>query len=160
MPHGLPRQRMRAPLVHLPSDEVLGIRSPVPEDAPRLATLMLSSFLGTVDYEGENEDDAIAQVRSTLNGSSGAFNWSCSRVVERGAILASATLVTRWENLPFIVFTMTAPAFKRTGLARACMLDAMRALAGAGETEVRLVVTLANTPALALYESLGFIAER
>jgi len=121
---------------------------------------MLSSYLGTVDYEGENEADALTQVHNTLNGSVGPFNWLCSRVVDRGGTLASATLVSRWEDRPFIAFTMTAPAFKRTGLARASMLDAMRALAGAGEMEVRLMVTLANTPAIALYESLGFTAER
>jgi len=139
---------------------VPGLRAPVPEDAPQLATLMLNAYRGTVDYEGENEDGAIAEVQKTLRGSAGPFDWLCSRVVEREGILASAALVTRWQDRPFIAFTMTAAAFKRNGLAWACMLDAMRALAASGETEARLMVRIANTPAVALYESLGFVAEK
>jgi ribosomal protein S18 acetylase RimI-like enzyme len=35
----------------------------------------------------------------------------------------------------------------------------MSALQSGGESEIRLVVTLANSPAVALYAKLGFTAE-
>ncbi len=69
---------------------------------------------------------------------------------------AAATLVTRVKGEPFVAFSMTAPAWKRRGLARAGLVRAMNRLREAGETQVSLVVTRANEPAVRLYESLGF----
>jgi ribosomal protein S18 acetylase RimI-like enzyme len=150
---------MCAQLVDLPSFESNDMRCPVESDIPALAKLMLEAYLDTVDYEGEDEDDALVQVRKTVSGQSGPFNWQASRVIERQSVIACAVLVTRWQDKPFVAFTMTHPDFKRMGLARACMLSAMHSLATAGEKEIRLMVTLANTGAVALYRSLGFQME-
>jgi ribosomal protein S18 acetylase RimI-like enzyme len=51
---------------------------------------------------------------------------------------------------------MTAPSHKRQGIARAGMQQAIAALAARGATQVQLIVTRANTPAVRLYGSLGF----
>ena len=159
MPHGHPRQLMRATLVEVPYPATSGLRPPTEADMQPLASLMYRAYRGTIDYEGESEADALVEVQKTFAGNYGTFVPSCSVVAERGGRLVSACLVTRWEDRPFVAFSMTDADFKRNGLARACMAAAMSRLHGAGEHEVRLVVTLANSPALNLYRSLGFEAE-
>ena len=117
---------------------------------------MLSAFEGTVDYEGEEQEDALAEVQSTLNGSHGPFLENFSHVVEREGRLASSVLITRWCGDPFVAFTMTGAPYKRSGLAKQGMLRAMRLLHAARESRLRLLVTVANREAVALYRSLGF----
>lgn len=149
---------MRAPLIERATPVVDGLRATTAHDVPALATLLLAGYRGTVDYEGEDAAAALVEIQRTFAGEYGEFVPTCSRVVERDGALRSATLVTRWEARPFITFTVTDPSYQRTGLARACLVSAMQGLRAAGESEVRLAVTLANEPALRLYESLGFIA--
>lgn len=84
----------------------------------------------------------------------------CSKVVARADALLSATLITRFQDRPFVAFTFTDPEFAGQGLARECMRAAMAELAAQGERELRLVVTLANTRAVELYTRLGFEFER
>lgn len=55
---------------------------------------------------------------------------------------------------------MTAPQFQKQGLAKACLLAAMASLHSAGHEKISLVVTLANTHAHRLYESLDFVPGR
>lgn len=150
---------MRAPLAGTPAPAVAGLRAPIAVDVAELGALLFAAYRGTVDDEGESEAAARAEIEKTYAGEYGAFVPGCSRVVERDGRLVSATLITRWQGRPFVAFSVTDPACKRTGLARACMVAAMQCLRAAGETELRLVVTLANTPALSLYNSLGFIPE-
>jgi GNAT superfamily N-acetyltransferase len=159
MPHGLPRSYMHAVLREMPCPSEAGLRIPTPADVGQLASLMLDAYIGTVDYEGEDDQGALMQVHKTIAGESGSFSWTCSRVIERRSILAAAVLITRWESRPFVAFTMTRPEFKRLGLARVCMVNAMQALVAQGEHEVRLMVTLENTAAIALYQTLGFRRE-
>jgi ribosomal protein S18 acetylase RimI-like enzyme len=54
---------------------------------------------------------------------------------------------------------MTHEDHRSLGLGRTCMVSAMQELFAAGEFELRLVVTLANMPAVNLYKSLGFVVE-
>jgi GNAT superfamily N-acetyltransferase len=159
MSKGLPRSYMRAALAAHQRPKVTGMRSPVESDCPKLAKLMCAAYRGTIDDEGENEDVALVEVRKTFAGEYGAFVPHCSKVVAPSQELLHATLVTKWEGRPFIAFSMTEPNAKRTGLARACLVNAMQDLRIQGESELRLVVTLANLPALSLYESLGFVVQ-
>ncbi len=101
----------------------------------------------------------VEEVRKTFAGGYGPFMWSASRVIERGGMLVSAALLTRWQDRPFVAFSMTRAEFKRQGLARACLESAVQALLRAGEQELRLVSTVANAPAMALYKSLGFVVQ-
>jgi ribosomal protein S18 acetylase RimI-like enzyme len=150
---------MRATLGEMPFPAIAGLRPPSDADVQRLASLMYSANRGTVDDEGESEADALVEVQKTFAGAYGSFVPSCAAVVERNGRLLSATLVTRWQDRPFVAFSMTEPSSKRTGLARACMMTAMSRLHAAGERELSLVVTLANLPAFNLYSSLGFVME-
>ena len=150
---------MHAVLAPSPRVLIAGLRAPTPADADALARLMLAAYAGGVDDEGEDEAAARVEVRKTFGGDYGAFDPASSQLVTRADELLHATLITRWQGRPFVAFAMTAPAAQRAGLARACLVSAMQDLRAQGETELRLVVTLANLPARSLYESLGFVVE-
>jgi RimJ/RimL family protein N-acetyltransferase len=85
--------------------------------------------------------------------------WDASEVIERAGRVVAATLITRWQGLPFVAFTLTAPNHQGRGLARAGLLRSINRLAAAEETVLRLVVTQGNAPAERLYERLGFRPE-
>lgn len=153
------RGRMRALLCPITAPVIVGMRRPTQADERALAALMMRAYVGTIDYEGEDEADALAEIRDTLSGGRGPFLWSASNVIEREGVLASATLVIRWHNQPLVAFTMTDARFKRQGLGRACMLSTMRQLHAAGESELHLFVTLANDEAVGLYRSLDLVLQ-
>lgn len=133
-----------------------GARSVQRTDADSLARLMLEAYRGTVDDSGETLDDARAEVAKTLDGGYGRFDFDASEVIERGAEIVSCTMVTHYEGLPMIAFSLTLPEWRRQGLARAGLRRTMNRLAQAGHQRVQLAVTSGNTPAERLYESLGF----
>lgn len=146
---------------------LLGARTPVSADAPALARLMLDAYAGTTDDSGESLEDAQNEVAKLFAGDFGAFDAAVSLVVQRDSTLASATLVTRSKGTmggpsgvgeAFLAFSMTAPTFKRLGLARAGLTTVMARLRDRGEHRLHLVVTRANHPAVTLYQSLGFVA--
>ena len=119
---------------------------------------MLAAYRGTTDDSGETADDAVAEVTRLMDGAYGQFCPEESEVIERNDRLVSATLVTQFDEMPLIAFSMTAPDWKRRGLARAGLLRSISRLHAAGHPSVRLVVTKGNAPAEQLYESLGFVA--
>lgn len=159
MSQPLRRATLRASLQDFPAPPAEGLRCPAAHDIDALGELMYRAYVGTIDHHGESRDDAVAEVRRTFAGAYGSFDPEHSSVAERAGRLVSATLVTRWQSRPFVAFTMTDPAFGRQGLARATLERTMHLLHQDGETELRLVVTLGNEPALRLYESLSFTVE-
>lgn len=147
----------------LPSDA----RSPSAADASQLARLMLDAYAGTTDDSGESLEDAHGEIAKLFAGDFGAFDAPASLVLCREGVIASATLITRNLGVmgrpvgvgePFLAFSMTAPRFKRQGLARAGLVCVMTRLRDRGEPRLHLVVTRANAPAVRLYQSLGFVA--
>jgi ribosomal protein S18 acetylase RimI-like enzyme len=141
-----------------------GVRPFTADDAEPLARLMLESYRGSVDDSGETLDDARQAVAALIKGEFGTVDWSASVLVEREGVIASATIVTRDRVAPppltageaFLAFSMTAPAWKRQGLARAGLTHVIELLRQRGEPRLHLVVTRTNTPAVALYRTLGF----
>ena len=150
------RAFMRVELVDSVPGSRPGIRAFVAADESDLGALMYRAYVETVDYEGETLEQAVAEVRKTICGEYGEFVPTCSKVGVRAGNLMCATLITRFQERPFVAFTFTHPAVTRQGLARECMQAAMAELYAQGERELRLVVTLANAPAINLYTSLGF----
>ena len=153
------RFMLSAPVVSRPVPADPLARAPRPEDADALAALMVEAYRGTIDDEGETPDDAREAVQDLFDGDFGALQWAVSEVTERDGCLVAATLITHWQDRPFVAFTMTAPGHQRLGLARAGLVRVCNRLAAAGETVLRLMVTQGNTRAEALYESLGFQPE-
>lgn len=134
-------------------------RPPTPDDAEELAQLMHEAYADTIDDEGETLDETRAVVRQWMDGEFGTPLWAVSEVTARAGRLVSATLLTIWEERPFVAFMLTAPRHQGRGLARAGLLRAINRLAAGDETVVRLVVTQGNAPAERLYERLGFRPE-
>jgi len=140
-------------------------RPPAPSDADALAQLMLDAYRGTTDDSGESIDDARAEVAKLLGGAFGPLDAAVSLVIPSGLAagsLDSATILTRDATRiapgeAFLAFSMTAPHAKRLGLARAGLLHAIHILRARAEPRLHLVVTRANTPAVRLYQSLGFV---
>jgi ribosomal protein S18 acetylase RimI-like enzyme len=147
---------MRARLDALPPAPTHALRPPTPADVEALGALLYQAYLGTVDYAGESEADAVREVQRTFAGDYGEFLPAFSRLAEHDDGPVSAALITRLKGAPFLAFSVTHPRHQRTGLARASLLSAMHALCAAGERELQLVVTLANTTAVRLYQRLGF----
>jgi len=135
------------------------VRAPTPGDAPAIAELMLAAYRGTIDDEGETPEETLDVVRRLFAGEFGVVLWNISEVTVRAGRLAAATICTVWQGRPFVAFMVTAPEFKRQGLARAGLTRAINRLAAAGDPLLRLVVTAGNTQAETLYASLGFVAE-
>ena len=133
-----------------------GIVSVAAMDAEALAHLMLDAYRGTVDDDGETIDDARAEIGRLFAGEFGILDEDASGVVRVEDGIVAATLITRYEDAPFLAFSMTAPAWQRRGYARAGIERAMARLAARGETVLSLVVTRANEPATRLYERIGF----
>lgn len=133
-----------------------GARAVRREDAESLARLMLEAYRGTVDDGGETLDDARSEVAKTLDGGYGRFDFDASEVIERGGEIVAGTIVTHYEGLPMVAFSLTLPAWRRQGLARGGLRRAMARLASAGYERVQLAVTCGNMPAEHLYGSLGF----
>lgn len=128
-------------------------------DTEPLAHLMLDSYHGTIDDQGETIIEARSEVAKLFANEYGVFDRDTSIVCEAADHLASATIITRIRNIPFVAFSMTAPSHKRQGLARAGLTRVMKSLAERREHKLRLMVTKGNTPAETLYTSLGFVAE-
>lgn len=152
------RLRMRSRLdtaLPIPDDPLS--RPVTSDDRIPLASLMLAAYRGTVDDAGEGPAEVAAEVAKLFDGTYGRFDTACSEVVIRDGAVVNATLVTEFQGGAMIAFSMTAPEWKRRGLARAGLLRVMARLRQAGREEVDLAVTAANTPARVLYESLGFV---
>ena len=129
-------------------------------DVHALAQLMLEAYQGTIDYEGETLEDAISEVKGTINGKYGTFLQKCSFIIENNGKAISATIVTWMDamNMPLLAFSMTLPLCKNRGMTTFLLKKTMNALVGEGYKELYLVVTEANIPAKHLYEKLGFTA--
>ncbi|MBB6097240.1 ribosomal protein S18 acetylase RimI-like enzyme [Deinobacterium chartae] len=153
------RIAMRLALTPQPADSVLPVRPLRADDVPALGELMYAAYLNTVDYEpGSTAADAAFEVQRTLDGAYGRFLEAASFVAEADGRPVAAVLTTDWPPFerPLIAFMLTHPDYQRRGLARSLMNRVMNALLELGYPEVSLVVTVANTPALTLYQKMGF----
>ncbi|SOC13872.1 GNAT family N-acetyltransferase [Rhodobacter maris] len=68
---------------------------------------------------------------------------------------AGAAFIALHERTAMLHALTVLPEYRRAGLARAIMAEAARWAAEAGAEDLSLVVTRANVPANALYQSLG-----
>jgi GNAT superfamily N-acetyltransferase len=144
----------RATMVTAP----LSWRQPTPADVTTLGALMLDAYRGTIDYDGESLDDAIAEVASYFDGESTPL-LDCSVVAFDGEDAVSACLVTLAKDEPMVSYVYTAAAWKERGLASALLQLSLNAVAKSGYPTLSLWVTVGNTPAEHIYTKLGFVAE-
>lgn len=148
------RSRFVIELSGMPREPAIGedFRHPSESDLEALAHLMLEAYRDTIDYDGEDLDDARAEISSYFEGEPVLEH---SFVAEVGGDLASAVLVSTFEGSPFISYVMTLPEHKNQGWGRRLVEVAMASLANAGEREVVFYITDGNLPSEAVFRSLG-----
>jgi GNAT superfamily N-acetyltransferase len=152
------RVKMKLALKEQEVEESWKCRNISAKDTRALGMLMLESYRGTIDYEGETEEDAISEIRETISGKYGPLLEQCSSLIEENGEAVSACIVT-WsekENLPLLAFSMTHPDFKNQGMAAFLLKKSISALLAQGYKELYLVVTDGNVEAQHLYEKMGF----
>lgn len=127
-------------------------------DTHILGSLMLNAYKGTIDYAGENIEDAISEIQASLNGKYGPFMDKCSFLIERDGKVISASIITWFDEVkkPLLAFSMTHPNFKNQGFGTYLLKKSINALLDDGNHELYLVVTDGNMPAQHLFEKMGF----
>ena len=135
------------------------LRHPTSQDEAALAALMLDAYRGTIDYDGETLEDALAEVRRYFADPDLPALLDCSWVYETGDALACACLVSLWRarQAPLIAYIMTAAAWKGHALAGSLLAGSLDCLAPNGYAQVRAVITSGNLPSERLFTRLGFV---
>ncbi|NIA25563.1 MAG: GNAT family N-acetyltransferase [Gammaproteobacteria bacterium] len=106
--------------------------------------------------------EATDDIKASFEGEYGEYWYEASPIAEVDGRVVSAVMVVRtapWDDTPdcpFIIELFTARDYRRLGLARLLMRHCFAVVRGNGEIAVALRVAGDNTPARALYESLGF----
>jgi RimJ/RimL family protein N-acetyltransferase len=132
------------------------LRNPRPEDTELLAEVMLDAYRNTIDYEGETTDDALNEMEKYFAGAWGPPLPDCSWVYEASGTLLAASLVTLWDEEPFVAFIMTRAAWKGRGLASYVLRQSLLSVQDCGYREVRAVITEGNTPSERAFARFGF----
>lgn len=136
----------------------LRIRTVTPADLVPLARLMLDAYIGTIDYEDEDLDDAMEEVRSFLDDDVSLLDRSY--LAEDDGEIVSAVLVSLSDGRPFIGYVMTLPSHKKRGLARLLITHLLERLADDGHETVVFYITEGNTPSERLFRSVGAVHVR
>jgi GNAT superfamily N-acetyltransferase len=138
--------------------EYRNIRRISKDDIPSLGSLMLNSYKGTIDYEGETLEDAISEIQTTLNGKYGTFLEDCSFLAENNENAISAIIITWFEEIrnPLLSFLITHPKYRNQGLGTYLLKKSINALMDNGYHELYLAVTDGNRPAQHLFKKVGF----
>lgn len=130
----------------------LAVRTVVPTDLDGLSGLMLDAYRGTIDFEDETYEDAVAEVGTFLDGDPLLEH---SYLAVDGEEVASAVLVSEYDGQPFIGYVMTRPRYKSQRLARHLVRLAMASLGDEGHTRIALYITEGNTPSERLFAGVG-----
>ena len=118
----------------------------------RLATLLLASYRGTVDDEGEDHDDALAAVDLYLEV---ALVDHALALVDQDEPVALC-FVSVVGGVHYIDPILVAPDRKGRGLGRDFVLWSLHRLRAAGIDEVGAAITDGNVPSERLFVGLGF----
>lgn len=134
------------------------VRNPTESDVPELAELMLDSYQGTVDYDGETIQEATSEVKSYFERIDPTAMLPCSLVALSEGHIVSACLVSKWEKRPepLISYIMTKGNFKGQGLGKALVRRSLHSIRDAGYDGACGFVTEGNTPSERLLVGLGF----
>jgi len=132
------------------------VRSVSAFDREALAELMLAAYVGTIDYEGEDLDDATDEVTAFLSTAPSLHH---SMIAQIGDDVVSAALVGQADGLPLIRSVMTRAGHTSRGLGRLVVASALEVLASDGHQTVGLFITDGNTPSERLFRSLGAVRQ-
>lgn len=132
--------------------------NPSVDDKPILADLMLDSYRGTIDYDGETIEDALNEVQSYFSGLADPASLESSWLAFIDDELVCASLVGFWRerNVPLIAYVMTASRWKGKRFATLAVSRSLQSLADKSHAEVRAVITQGNLPSERIFTLLGF----
>lgn len=122
-----------------------------------IAEAMHNAYEGTIDDEGENLSQTLDELKRLFKGAYGPLMEEASYLVMDGKKVLSAILTCLYRGEPTITYTFTRKEAQRLGYATVLIAKAAEGLYENGYHSLFLYVTVENTPALRLYESLGFI---
>jgi RimJ/RimL family protein N-acetyltransferase len=129
------------------------VRRPTVEDRLALASPMMDAYVGTIDYNGETEEQAVEEV-------DGHFTMEAyldaSVVALFDEVIQSAVLVSRVLGVPLVEYVMTRVATKGQGLASALLDISIAAVWDSRAEELRAFITKGNTPSEKVFERVGF----
>lgn len=131
----------------------LEVRPPTPGDRLALADLMMSAYVGTIDYDGETHEQAVEEVDGALEHEA-LLNES--RIADRDGTIRSAVLVSLVDGDAFIGYVMTSSDDKKQGLASALLDLSVEAIWAAGYDQIRAFITEGNTPSEKVFTRAGF----
>jgi len=120
-------------------------------DNEDLAALLLASYGGTVDDEGEDLDDARTAIAHYL----GTAVRGPSVVALHGHRIVAIAFVVIVRGLHYVDPVAVAPEWKRNGIGRYVALAAIQRLP-ADSTAIGAVITDGNGPSERLFRGLGF----
>ena len=129
------------------------VRQPTVDDRLELAFLMMDAYVGTIDYDGETEDQALEEVDGYL-GKEALLDLSVVAILDDA--IQSAVLLSNVLGLPLVGYAMTRAAMKGQGLASALLDVAVTAVWESGAEELRAFITAGNTPSEKIFERTGF----
>jgi GNAT superfamily N-acetyltransferase len=133
----------------------LGAHAIVPAveaDPDALAALLLDAYRGTIDDDGEGEDDARAAIDHYL----GQLVPPYSVIVELDGRPVSLSFVVLVQGRHYIDPVATSAAHKRQGLGVEAVGTSLRRLNRDGVDEVGAVITDGNLASERLFARLGF----
>ena len=128
-------------------------------DADDLAAMMLDAYRGTIDYQGEDIEDARQEILGYFCGKSGGTDLrELSRVISQDDRPISACLSAKSDQrkYPLVAYSMTRNSYKGMGLARYLLATVLHELKSAGHLGVMAVITEGNIPSERLFGSAGF----
>ncbi len=146
------------PAGRLPSGFVM--RAPETGDTEQLGQLYFDSHVPGSDHKFAA--DAIQEVSSFFRGEFGDFWPVASGLIEHDGKVAAALLTVHrapWEDTPdcpFITDLFTDQKFRRQGLARGLLSRCLNQAARTVRPNVALRADTGNTPAVRLYQAMGF----
>lgn len=140
-----------------PSRLIEGCRALTKRDGALIGGLLFEAYRGTVDDGGETLQEAVKEGEKTVQGGYGPLLWNASFIVDIDGQARAMSVVTLYDEQPLLAFSATHPQHQRQGYARGLIEKTLHSLAEQGVHELNLAVTLDNTPALRLYQSMGFV---
>lgn len=143
-------------------------QSPPPSGSPPLrwrfySTFSHGQFARTIagTYQDSLDCPKLAGLRTVgdaiaTHKSMGVFTPRAWRLAVIDGRPAGVALVNNVQARGELVYMGVLPEFRRRGVARAMLVEAIRDTAAMGLPQIGTAVDLANTPAVRLYESAGF----
>jgi hypothetical protein len=134
------------------------LKNPSLADKNALAELMLDSYQGTIDYDGETIEDSITEIESYFSGPSDQKWLECSWLVFSKDELVCACLIDFWKkrNAPLIAYVMTSANWKGKHLAYSVVAHSLQSLVEKKQDKVLAVITDGNLPSEKIFTRIGF----